>query len=156
MGYAHRPDQIRWTPGALAAVRRVNEAGLFAFVATNQAGVARGYYGVEQVESLHRWMNAELAKGGAHIDAFELSPFHPDGVVAEYARASDCRKPNPGMLIRLLRDWPVDPARTLMIGDKPSDVEAAESAGVRGLLLTSSDQLETKVADWIAALAPTG
>ncbi len=135
VGYAYQPAQIRWVEGAMAAVRSVNDAGLFAFVATNQSGVARGYYSEADVVALHDWMNAELGReAGAHIDAFVYSPFHPEAPLDAYRRDSACRKPQPGMILELLARFPVDPARTLMIGDKDSDVAAAQAAGIEGLL----------------------
>ena len=142
VAYAHRPDQIIWIEGAAEAVRAVNAAGLFAFVATNQAGVARGYYTEEEVKSLHRWMYQQLVKRGARIDAFLYSPFHPEGVVEAYRRVTDCRKPGPGMIRDLMARFPVDPARTVMIGDKDSDVQAAEAAGIEGLLFEGGSLLE--------------
>lgn len=141
VAYASRPDQIRWIDGAMEAVKAVNDAGLYAFVATNQSGVARGYYGEADVVALHDWMNAELAKAGAHIDAFVYSPYHPDGTVEAYRRATDCRKPGPGMILRLLEQFPVDPARTLMVGDKESDMEAAKAAGIEGFLFKGGSLL---------------
>jgi len=147
VGYAHRPAQIRWVEGAMAAVRAVNDAGLFAFVATNQSGVARGYYSEADVEALHHWMNAELDRtAGARIDAFVFSPFHPEAPLAAYRQDSASRKPKPGMILELLARFPVDPARTLLIGDKDSDLAAAEAAGVQGLLFEGGSVL--------AALAP--
>jgi D-glycero-D-manno-heptose 1,7-bisphosphate phosphatase len=135
VGYAHQPAQIRWVEGAMAAVRSVNDAGLFAFVATNQSGVARGYYSEADVVALHDWMNAELGReAGAHIDAFVYSPFHPDASITAYRRDSACRKPQPGMILELLARFPVDPARAVMIGDNHSDVAAAQAAGIEGLL----------------------
>ena len=133
VGYAYRPDQIAWVEGAIAAVKAVNDAGLYAFVATNQSGVARGYYAEADVQALHAWMNAELAKHGAHIDAFVYCPHHEGGTVEGYGRDCDWRKPGPGMILSLLRRFPVDPARTVMIGDNASDMAAAEAAGIVGL-----------------------
>ena len=142
VAYAHRSDQIRWIQGAAAAVKAVNDAGLFAFVATNQSGVARGYYGEADVQALHAWMNAELIAQGAHIDAFVYSPYHPAAAVEAYRRDdAPCRKPNPGMLSDLFQRFPVDRSRTVMIGDKASDMEAARAAGVEGLLFGGGDLL---------------
>jgi len=137
--YPHRPDQIVWTPTAKAAVKAVNDAGLLAFVATNQSGVARGFYGEQDVVDLHSWMNRELMAAGAHIDAFEHSPFHPEGAVETYRRDSDCRKPGPGMLNRLIEGHGVDRRRTVMIGDRPGDVAAGVAAGVEGILFEGGD-----------------
>jgi D-glycero-D-manno-heptose 1,7-bisphosphate phosphatase len=137
--YPHRPDQIVWTPTAKAAVKAVNDAGLYAFVATNQSGVARGFYAEQDVLDLHAWMNGELIAAGAHIDAFEHSPFHPDGTVEPYRRDSDCRKPGPLMLHRLIDAHLVDKARTVMVGDRPGDVAAGRAAGVEGLLFEGGD-----------------
>jgi len=147
VGYAYLPAQIRWVEDAMAAVRAVNDAGLFAFVATNQSGVARGYYTEADVVALHDWMNAELGRiASAHIDAFVFSPFHPEAPLEAYRRDSSCRKPQPGMILELLDRFPVDPARTAMIGDKDSDVAAAHAAGVEGVLFEGGSVL--------AALAP--
>jgi D-glycero-D-manno-heptose 1,7-bisphosphate phosphatase len=147
VGYAYRPDQIRWVEGAIAAVKAVNDAGLYAFVATNQSGVARGYYTEAHVVALHDWMNAELGRiAGAHIDAFVYSPFHVQAQLEAYRRDSPCRKPGPGMILDLLSRFPVDPARTVMIGDNDSDIAAAQAAGVEGLLFQGGSVL--------AALAP--
>ena len=143
VGYAHRPDQIRWVEGAMAAVKAVNEAGLFAFVATNQSGVARGYYDEADVKALHAWMNGELARVGARIDAFAYSPYHPEASVEAYRDPSPrCRKPSPGMILDLLAQFPVDPARTVMIGDRPSDMQAAQAAGIYGVIFNGGSLLE--------------
>lgn len=138
-GYPHLPGQIVWTATAKAAVKAVNDAGLYAFVATNQSGVARGFYSEQHVLDLHCWMNAELIAAGAHIDAFDYSPFHPEATVEAYRRDSDCRKPGPQMLNRLIDAYPVDRARTVMIGDRAGDVAAGVAAGVEGLLFKGGD-----------------
>ncbi len=151
-GYVHRPDQFEWVEGAREAVKAVNDAGLYAFVATNQSGVARGYYTEADVIALHAWMNAELAKVGARIDAFEYCPHHEGGAVAPYVRPCDRRKPGPGMIRDLLAHFPVDPARTLMIGDNDTDMQAAAAAGISGVKFEGGSLLAS-LEPWLARLA---
>ncbi|QIP08642.1 HAD-IIIA family hydrolase [Bradyrhizobium symbiodeficiens] len=133
-GYTFEMHKLEWIEGAREAVKAVNDAGYFAFVITNQSGVARGYYEEHHVVSLHRWMADQMALIGAHIDAFEYCPDHPDGTVARYCRISDRRKPAPGMITDLVMRFPVDMTRSMVIGDKESDMEAAEAAGLAGHL----------------------
>jgi D-glycero-D-manno-heptose 1,7-bisphosphate phosphatase len=133
-GYVWRREDFIWLPGAQRAVKRLNEAGYWVFVVTNQSGIGRGLYKPEDVESLHRWMNDELKRGGAHIDAFYYCPHRPDA-----QQSCDCRKPAPGMLLRAMREWPVDRGLSFMIGDKEIDMAAAEAAGVRGLRFEGGD-----------------
>jgi D,D-heptose 1,7-bisphosphate phosphatase len=132
-GYTHRVADLRWVEGAVKAVKAVNDAGRFAFLVTNQAGVARGLYGEADVRALHAHMQVELRRRGAHLDDVRYCPHHPDGSVEGYARACDWRKPAPGMLLDLMRAWPVRREASLLVGDKPSDLEAAAAAGVAGL-----------------------
>jgi D-glycero-D-manno-heptose 1,7-bisphosphate phosphatase len=138
-GYTFEAHKLEWIEGARAAVKAVNDAGYFAFVITNQSGVARGYYEEQHVVALHRWMADRMAEVGAHIDAFEYCPDHPDGTVARYSRTSERRKPAPGMITDLARRFPVDMTRSMVIGDKPSDIEAAQAAGLPGYLFEGGD-----------------
>lgn len=131
--YLHDPADFVWTEGAVEAIRWANERGYLVIVVTNQSGIARGYYGEDSVRRLHDWMNSELARQGAHIDAFYCCPHHPAGTVPAYTRVCDCRKPAPGMLLRAITEHEIDPAASLMIGDAASDVAAAEQAGVCGV-----------------------
>jgi len=146
-GFTHRPDDLEFTPTAIEAVRMLNRAGYLVFVVSNQSGVARGYFGTEDVEAFHRTMAARLAEQGARIDAFFYCPYHPDGTVARFATEHEDRKPSPGMILQAMRDWPVLPARSVMIGDKASDVEAADRAGIHGI------RIEANVCDLAAVVA---
>jgi len=138
-GYVHRASDFVLMPGAADAIRACNRAGLFVFVVTNQSGVARGYYDVEAVEELHRHMVRILATQDARIDDIRYCPHLPDGDVLAFAIECGCRKPAPGMIHDLLNAWPVDPARSFLIGDKSSDVAAARAAGIAGHRLHDHD-----------------
>ena len=139
-GYVGEPSRLEWMAGARRAVRRVNDAGLLAIVVTNQSGVARGFFDEAAVERLHAVMRGELAASGARIDAFYVCPFHAEATVPAFAHPDHPdRKPNPGLILRAIADWSIDPGRALMIGDKPSDLEAAQRAGIRGALFPGGD-----------------
>lgn len=140
--YVHRPEQVRWVDGAIDAVRWLNDAGYYVFVVTNQAGVARGFYGEEDVRLLHGWMQDELRRAGAHVDGFEYCPYHPEGTVDAYRRASEFRKPGPGMILKLKKDWGIDEAGSLLIGDRDTDLQAAAAAGIPGHLFSGGSLLE--------------
>ncbi len=138
-GYVHAPEQVEWVRGAKEAVKLLNDAGYYVFVVTNQAGVAKGRYGEDAVGTLHRWMAKELAAAGASIDDWRYCPFHPEGSVAAFRAEHDWRKPNPGMLLDLFEHWPIEREGSVLIGDKTTDIEAAEAAGVPGYLFEGGD-----------------
>ncbi len=142
IGYAHRPDQIRWVPGAMDAVKLLNQKGYHVFIVTNQAGISRGLYTERHVDTLHTWMNDELKKHGAKINDFRFSPFHPDFDDGRFSHLSHWRKPAPGMLTDLMRVWPVQTDMSFMIGDRGSDVQAAQAAGIQGFLFESGSLLD--------------
>ncbi|UQD96764.1 D-glycero-alpha-D-manno-heptose-1,7-bisphosphate 7-phosphatase [Bradyrhizobium japonicum] len=139
VGYLYERAKFRWMPGAREAVKAVNDAGYFSFVITNQSGVARGLYKEADIRSLHIWMSEELAKIGAQVDAFEYCPHHPEASVKLYRTSCTCRKPKPGMITNIMNRFPVDSARSFLIGDKFTDIEAANGAGIRGYLFEAGN-----------------
>lgn len=149
-GYVFDPDKIRWVAGAQQAVKAVNDAGYFAFVVTNQSGVARGFYEEKHVRNLHEWMSRELAIAGAHIDAFEFCPHHPEALIERYRVHCNCRKPQPGMISALFERYSVDIDASFMIGDQQSDLVAAQAAGIAAYLFNGSN-LHTFVAPLLTA-----
>ncbi len=138
-GYVGTRDRFEWVPGAIEAVHRAVARGWHVFVVTNQSGVARGHYDEAAVHALMRWMAGQLRAAGGTIDDWRYCPTHPEATVAEYRRASDWRKPAPGMLLDLIRSWQLDPAQAVMIGDTESDMQAAAAAGVRGRRFPGGD-----------------
>lgn len=138
-GYTHKPEDLCFVEGAPEAIRRLNDLGYYVFVVTNQAGVARGYYDLDDVARFNHEVQTRLALVGAHIDRFYVAPYHPEGVVPEFAIDHFDRKPNPGMLIKALAEWPIVRERSFLIGDKDSDIEAARRADVTGYLFSGSN-----------------
>ena len=139
IAYLHRPEDFSWIEGAIEAVKTLNAANYLVIVITNQAGVARGFYDEAAVNALHGWMNEELSRHGACIDAFYYCPHHPQATVARYAGECNSRKPGPGMLLRAMRELPVLKDESFAVGDKESDIEAARRAGIPGYLFTGGN-----------------
>ena len=134
-GYVYKKGDWQWTLHAMECIKWCNDNDYLVIVVTNQSGVARGYYTEADVCALHEWVNEQLRANNARIDAFYYCPHYPDGDIAEYAIDCDCRKPRPGMLLRAIADFNIDASKSVMFGDKASDLEAAAAAGVDGILV---------------------
>jgi D-glycero-D-manno-heptose 1,7-bisphosphate phosphatase len=153
-GYTWRVEDLQFIPGAIEAVRTVNDMGALAIVVSNQAGIARGLYRHEDVDRFHAALQEALAAESAHIDDFYFCAHHPEAALPEYRHADHPdRKPNPGMIVRALSDWPIDPEKSLLIGDTESDIEAARRANIRSFLFRGGS-LYNEAVDEIRALEP--
>jgi D-glycero-D-manno-heptose 1,7-bisphosphate phosphatase len=139
IGYLYRKEDFEWIDGAIQAIKYFNEHGYWVFVITNQSGVARDYYSESDVQNLHEWMNNELKRHGAHIDAFYYCPHHVVGDNEKYRLDCECRKPKPGLIQRAIQEWPVQMNGSFMVGDKQSDIECAESANIAGIQFLSGN-----------------
>ncbi len=134
-GYVHKIEDFEFIPGVPRAIKLLKNAGFVVIVVTNQSGVARGYYTIDAVMRLHSHMDGELARHGTSVDAYYICPHHPQGIIDEYAKVCECRKPQPGMLLRAAEEFSLDLVSSYMIGDKQIDVDAALNAGCRPMLV---------------------
>ena len=129
-GYVHTPERTEWVQGIFGLARTARAAGYAIVVVTNQAGIARGYYSRTQFEDYTRWVHERFSHEGAPLLATFYCPHHPDAGIGELKVACGCRKPAPGMILEAARRYRLDLAASVMLGDKPSDAEAARAAGI--------------------------
>ena len=128
-GYVGSVDRVQFIEGSPEAIASFNRAGIPVAVVTNQAGVARGMYGIDDVARVHRYIQDRLAAYGARIDLFVYCPYHPEGVVEAFARASEDRKPAPGMAKAAGAALNLDLTASWVVGDRPEDIGLAEAVG---------------------------
>lgn len=125
-GYLYEPEKLAFVPGVPELIRRCNEAGYLVIVITNQSGIARGMFTEAQMRRLHEVMNRRLREEyGAHIDAFYFCPHLP-----EITGECDCRKPKPGLFLRAIKEYDIDPKQSLSFGDSERDETATRAAGI--------------------------
>ena len=134
-------EDLEWIDGAKEALAYLTQQGYTIFVVTNQSGIARGYYTVDDMNKLHEFMAQQVAAAGGKIEKFYYCPHLPEGKIAEYAVECDCRKPKPGLILRAFEEYNIDKDAAFLIGDKPRDVESAEAAGIKGYLFSGGNLL---------------
>ncbi len=134
-GYINHPGRVRVLPRTPAAVTRLNQARIAAVMATNQAGIARGYFSIETLVAVNAELVRQLGARGARLDALYVCTHHPTAGQPPYREACECRKPKPGLLLRAATELGLDLSRSIMVGDKPSDVEAGQAAGAATVLV---------------------
>jgi D-glycero-D-manno-heptose 1,7-bisphosphate phosphatase len=134
-GYLDSLDRMKFFPFSTDAVRLLNRAGFAVILATNQSGIARGFFDEAFVAATHRAIADTLSTGGARLDGYYYCPHHPDGCVEAYTRACDCRKPGPGLLQRAAVEHEVDLRRSFVVGDRVHDIEAGAAAGATSVLV---------------------
>jgi D,D-heptose 1,7-bisphosphate phosphatase len=155
-GYVGSIDRVEFIEGSPEAIASFNRAGLPVAVVTNQAGVARGFYGLDDVALVHRYIAERLAEHGAHIDLFLYCPYHPEGVVEAFARTSEDRKPGPGMARAAEAKLNLDLGASWVVGDRPEDIGLADAVGASGIYLGPGDFRRPDVWSFpsLAAAAP--
>jgi histidinol-phosphate phosphatase family protein len=134
-GYVGSIDRVEFIDGAAEAIASFNRAGIPVAVVTNQAGVARGLYGLDDVAVVHKHIAEHLARHGAHVDLFAYCPYHPAGVVEAFTRTSEDRKPGPGMAKAAQAALNLDLTASWVVGDRPEDIGLAEAIGASAVYL---------------------
>jgi len=155
MGYINHVSRVRVLPRTPEAIRKLNVAGIPAIMATNQAGIARGYFSEGVLRAVNDEVVRQLAAHGARLDALYVCTHHPTAGAPPFLLDCECRKPRPGMLLRAAADLDLDLGRSVMIGDKPSDVAAGRAAGCGHALRfgPAGDDDAPHCADWPAVVA---
>jgi len=138
-GFPHLPEHLIWTDGALSLLAWLKNRSTLALVATNQSGVARGYFPLAAVEQFHELMSSQVEFAGGRLDRIAFCPHLESGVVPPFNVSCSCRKPKPNLLLSLLQEFRLQPHEAIMIGDRQSDLQAALAAGVRGHLFESGN-----------------
>lgn len=130
------PDEWLPIPGSLAAIAQLNRAGHLVTIATNQSGIGRGLYTAQDLEQIHAKMHQALAQEGGHIDGIYYCPHHPDQGCA-------CRKPKPGLLLQIAKDYEYDLSQALLIGDAQRDIQAAQAVDCPAILVKTGKGIKT-------------
>jgi histidinol-phosphate phosphatase family protein len=138
-GHVGSIDRVEFIEGAAEAIARFNRASIPIAVVTNQAGVAKGLYGIDDVARVHRYIADHLADHGAHVDMFLYCPYHPAGVVEAFARSSEDRKPRPGMAKAAEAALNLDLTASWVVGDRAEDIGLAEAVGASAIYLGTGD-----------------
>lgn len=138
-GYLYKREDLEWMPGAIDAIKMLNDKGYLVFVVTNQSGIARGFFEEDDVYALHSYMAEEVERRNAVIHYFYFCPHHPEGMVEKYSKVCRCRKPLPGLIEQACQEWPIDLKASFLIGDMERDIEAANDAGIPGYLFAGGD-----------------
>ncbi len=135
VGYLSNAADLRLIPGAGAAIKRLNDAGLLVVLVTNQSGIARGYFSEEQLLEIHERLKQMLQQDNARLDAIYYCPHHPTAGNSHLTKECDCRKPGTGLIDLASRDLHIDIGQSYVVGDKWSDVELGQRAGAHSILV---------------------
>ena len=138
--YLSSPEELVLLPNSARAIRLFKEEGFTVVIATNQSGIARGYFTEERLHEIHDRLLGLLSEEGASIDAVYYCPHLPEGVVAEYSIECQCRKPKTGMLLRAAREHGINLKSSIMIGDTPGDVLAGNAVGCKTVLVKNHEE----------------
>ncbi|MES2220848.1 MAG: HAD family hydrolase [Acidobacteriota bacterium] len=141
VGYLHRPDQVEFTPGIFQLCRGAQALGYALIIITNQSGIARQLYSETDFHVLMEWMTKEFVQQQVNVDGYYFCPHHPEFGVGPYRKECEDRKPQPGMILKAATDHRIDLKRSILIGDRCSDLQAGAAAGISKLILVRGTEL---------------
>ena len=139
-GYVHQRKDVDFIDGIFDLVATAKKYGYLVVIVTNQAGIGRGYYSEVDFHNLMNWMCEQFLDHAGLIDAVYFCPDHPEHGIGEYLRKSHFRKPGPGMILKAKKDFDIDLSKSIMVGDKITDIEAGVAAGIKTLLYFGVEQ----------------
>ncbi|WP_322923929.1 HAD family hydrolase [Paenibacillus campi] len=138
--YLYKIDEFEFVDRIFEVMKFFQQRDYLIIVITNQAGIGRGYYSEHDFKVLNDWMMEQLQQQGITVTAVYYCPYHPTHGIGKYKQDSDCRKPNPGMILTAAREHGIDLQHSVLIGDKESDIQAGENAGIAKNLLIACNQ----------------
>lgn len=141
-GYVYRIEDFEWIDGARDAIKLFNDKGYYVFIVTNQSGIGRNFFKIEDVEQLHEYINKDLSLINARIDEFFFSPYHHSNKSNIFDHLKNLRKPNTGMLEEACKKWNVNKEKSFLIGDSSSDIECAKNFGIKSFLFHEKNLLK--------------
>ncbi len=148
-GHIQTPEGLVLLAGAAPAIRRLNASEYLTVVVTNQSVIARGKCTEKDMKAIHNRLQSLIGEFGASIDRIYYCPHHPDQLIPggrqDLKIVCDCRKPEPGLILRATKEMNIDLKMSWMVGDMTSDIEAAKRAGIRSILLTKQDVLDKQI-----------
>lgn len=143
--YTHKIEEFEFIEGIFELCKKFQEKGYLIFVVTNQSGIARGYYSVQDFEKLTNYMEDEFSKNGINITKTYFCPYHIEGTVPEFTSESEDRKPNAGMILKASKEFYLDLENSVLIGDKETDIEAGKKAGIKNNILFTGSFKDIKI-----------
>lgn len=146
VGYLFRIEDFEYTENCVKGLKALVDYGFELIIVSNQAGIAKGLYSVNDFERLMSWMTSDLARYGIKFKDILFCPHHQDGVVQEYTAKCKFRKPLPGMFFKARDLYGIDMKSSIVIGDKLTDIHAGKNAGVGRAFLVESGHVVTKIA----------
>ena len=138
-GYSYEIKKFQWVTGAAEALSAFRKAGIPVFIVTNQGGIGREFFSVKDMHLFHQYLNKMAQSVGGAIQDIAYCPHHPLAVKDALKTPCRCRKPEPGLLFDLADKWQIDLGRSVMVGDRASDVEAGQRAGCHSYLFDGKD-----------------